>query len=135
MRPLALGPPELDPHRKRASRTARRGHRFGRRNLPTITNPDSRLSWLDLARLGQLPDQSERQSAMQRILAARHLKDGHLVLYDITSSYFEGAYSQSDTVTFDRDGKRGDEQIVIALLCNAEGCPVGVDPSPDRRGL
>ena len=38
----------------------------------------------------------ERQSAIQRTLAARHLQDGHLVLYDITSSYFEGAYLQSD---------------------------------------
>jgi hypothetical protein len=54
----------------------------------------------------------ERQSAIQRTLAARHLQDGHLVLYDITSSYFEGAYTQSDLVTFDynRDGKRGHEQ-------------------------
>ncbi len=71
----------------------------------------------------------ERQSAIQRTLAARHLKDGHLVLYDITSSYFEGAYAQSDIVTFgyNRDGKRGHEQMVIALLCSAEGCPVGVE--------
>jgi hypothetical protein len=51
----------------------------------------------------------ERQSAIQRTLASRHLKEGHLVLYDITSSYFEGAYPQSDIVTFgyNRDGKRG----------------------------
>ena len=71
----------------------------------------------------------ERQSAIQRTLAARHLQDGHLVLYDITSSYFEGAYTQSDIVTFgyNRDGKRGHEQMVIALLCSAEGCPVGVE--------
>src|SRR5258707_162177 len=71
----------------------------------------------------------ERQSAIQRTLAARHLQEGHLVLYDITSSYFEGAYTQSDIVTFgyDRDGKRGHEQMVIALLCSAEGCPVGVE--------
>src|SRR6202040_3221221 len=60
----------------------------------------------------------ERKSAIQRTLAARHLQDGHLVLYDITSSYFEGAYTQSDIVTFgyNRDGKRGHEQMVIALL-------------------
>jgi transposase len=71
----------------------------------------------------------ERQSAIQRTLAARHLQDGHLVLYDITSSYFEGAYSHSELVTFgyDRDGKRGHEQMVIALLCSAQGCPVGVE--------
>jgi hypothetical protein len=71
----------------------------------------------------------ERQSAIQRTLASRHLKDGHLVLYDITSSYFEGAYTQSDIVTsgYNRDGKRGHEQMIIALLCSAEGCPVGVE--------
>ncbi len=46
-----------------------------------------------------------------------------------SSSYFEGAYTQSDIVTFgyNRDGKRGHEQMVIALLCSAEGCPVGVE--------
>src|ERR1700719_2896896 len=71
----------------------------------------------------------ERQNAIQRTLAARHLQDGHLVLYDITSRYFEGDYTQSDIVTFgyNRDGKRGHEQMVIALLCSAEGCPVGVE--------
>ena len=70
-----------------------------------------------------------RQSAIHRTLAARQLQDGHLVLYDITSSYFEGAYTQSDIVAFgyDRDGKRGHEQMVIALLCSGEGCPVGVE--------
>src|SRR5262245_2923126 len=70
-----------------------------------------------------------RQSAIQRTLTSRHLKERHLVLYDITSSYLEGAYTQSDIVTFgyDRDGKRGHEQMVIALLCNSQGCPVGVE--------
>ena len=71
----------------------------------------------------------ERQSAIQRTLASRHLKEGHLVLYDITSSYFEGVYAESDLLTFgyNRDGKRGHEQMVIALLCGSEGCPVGVE--------
>ena len=71
----------------------------------------------------------ERQKAIQRTLASRHLQDGHLVLYDITSSYFEGAYEESDIVAFgyNRDGKRGHEQMVIGLLCSKEGCPVGVE--------
>lgn len=71
----------------------------------------------------------DRQKAIQRTLASRHLRDGHLVLYDITSSYFEGAYEQSEIVTFgyNRDGKRGHEQMVIGLLCSKEGCPVGVE--------
>jgi len=73
-----------------------------------------------------------RQKAIERILAQRHLKEGHLVLYDITSSYFEGAYEESDLVLFgyNRDGKRRHEQMVIALVCNEDGCPVGVEVFP-----
>ena len=71
----------------------------------------------------------ERQSAIQQALARKHLQNGHLVLYDITSSYLEGEYEGSQLVDFgyNRDGKRGHEQIVIALLCNEQGCPVGVE--------
>ena len=71
----------------------------------------------------------DRQEAIQRHLAQQHLKEGALVLYDITSSYFEGEYADSDIVSYgyNRDGKRGHEQIVIGLLCSAEGCPVGVE--------
>ena len=71
----------------------------------------------------------ERQKAIQRTLASKHLQDGHMVLYDITSTYFEGAYLESDIVLFgyNRDGKKGHEQVVLGLLCNAAGCPVGVE--------
>jgi transposase len=71
----------------------------------------------------------ERQRAIQRTLASKHLKNGHLVLYDITSTYLEGAYLESQIVLFgyNRDGKKGHEQVVLGLLCNAEGCPVGVE--------
>lgn len=71
----------------------------------------------------------ERQRMIQRTLAGKHLQNGHLVLYDITSTYFEGAYADSDIVIFgyNRDGKKGHEQVVVGLLCNAEGCPVGVE--------
>ena len=71
----------------------------------------------------------ERQEAIQRTLAGKHLKGGQLVLYDLTSSYFEGEYADSDLVTFgyNRDGKKGHEQVVIGLLCNAEGCPIGTE--------
>lgn len=70
-----------------------------------------------------------RQKAIQRTLARKHLRNGHLVLYDITSTYFEGAYTESQIVLFgyNRDGKRGHEQVVVGLLCNEEGCPVGVE--------
>jgi hypothetical protein len=64
----------------------------------------------------------ERQKAIQRTLARKHLQNAHLVLYDITSTYFEGAYAESQIVLFgyNRDGKQGHEQVVIGLLCNAE---------------
>jgi len=70
-----------------------------------------------------------RQAAIQRALAKEHLKNGHLVLYDITSSYLEGAYAESLIVLFgySRDGKRQHEQITLGLLCDEQGCPVGVE--------
>jgi hypothetical protein len=71
----------------------------------------------------------QRQGAIQKTLARRHLNGGQVVLYDITSVYFEGEYEQSELVTFgyNRDGKKGREQIVVGLICNAQGCPVGVE--------
>lgn len=71
----------------------------------------------------------ERQKSIQKALAKKHLRSGHVVLYDITSSYFEGAYEQSDIVLFgyNRDGKRGHEQVVLGLLCDERGCPVGIE--------
>ena len=71
----------------------------------------------------------ERQDAIQQALADKHLNDGTLVLYDITSCYMEGEYLESDLVEFgyNRDQKRGHEQIVISLLCAKDGCPVAVE--------
>lgn len=79
----------------------------------------------------------ERQPAIQQTLAKTHLattpgSDGCIVLYDITSTYFEGQYEESEIVQFgyNRDGKRGHEQIVIGLLTNADGCPIAVEVFP-----
>ncbi len=71
----------------------------------------------------------ERQGGIQKTLARKHLTEGRLVLYDITSSYFEGQYEDSELVAFgyNRDGKRQHEQMVIGLICNQDGCPVGVE--------
>jgi transposase len=73
-----------------------------------------------------------RQKAIQQSLSGRHLKNGALVLYDITSSYFEGEYNESNIVLFgyNRDGKKGHEQMVIRLICNEDGCLVGVEVFP-----
>ena len=73
-----------------------------------------------------------RQDAIQKALAKKHLGEGALVLYDITSTYFEGGHEDSELVKFgcNRDGKRGHEQVVIGLLTNAQGCPVAVEVFP-----
>jgi transposase len=71
----------------------------------------------------------KRQISIQKKLASQHLQSGHLILYDITSVYFEGEYPGSELVKFgyNRDRKKGREQIVVGLICNDQGCPVGVE--------
>jgi hypothetical protein len=68
-----------------------------------------------------------RQARIENALAARHLEEGCLVLYDLTSSYLEGKCCELARRGFDRDGKRGKLQIEYGLLCNREGCPVAVE--------
>jgi transposase len=70
-----------------------------------------------------------RQDAIQKSLAKKHLENGMIVLYDITSCYVEGEYANSELVEFgyNRDKKRGHAQIIIALLCNKDGGPVAVE--------
>ena len=69
----------------------------------------------------------ERQSVIEQRLAKRHLSDGALVLYDLTSTYLEGRCCPLAKRGYSRDGKRGKLQIVFGLLCNREGCPIAVE--------
>jgi len=69
----------------------------------------------------------ERQPAVEQALARRHLKDGVLVLYDVSSSYVEGRCCELARRGYSRDGKKGTLQIVYGLLCAADGCPVAVE--------
>jgi len=69
----------------------------------------------------------KRQQRIERKLAARHLEDGSLVLYDVTSVYFEGRKCPLARHGYSRDRKRGKLQIVVGLLCNRDGCPVAVE--------
>ncbi len=69
----------------------------------------------------------QRQRAIERRLARRHLADGTLVLHDVTSTWFEGRCCPLARHGCSRDGKRGKPQIVFGLLCNAQGCPVAVE--------
>jgi Transposase DDE domain len=68
-----------------------------------------------------------RQGAIETALARRHLKDGALVLYDVSSSWLEGRCCELARFGYSRDGKKGKLQIVYGLLCAADGCPVAVE--------
>lgn len=84
---------------------------------------------------------SRRQRAIQKGLVAKHMgatrkneelpssSERSLLLYDITSTYFEGDYEESEIVRFgyNRDRKKGTKQVVIGLICTAEGCPLAVE--------
>jgi hypothetical protein len=74
-----------------------------------------------------------RQGRIEKALAERHL-DGTLVLYDVTSTYFEGRSCPLARHGHDRDGKRGKLQIVIGLLCDPEGRPVAVEVFDGNTG-
>jgi hypothetical protein len=67
-----------------------------------------------------------RQARIEQKLAARHLTAGGLVLYDLTSSYFEGTTCPLAAFGHDRDGKKGKLQVNYGLLSDARGCPVAV---------
>ena len=66
------------------------------------------------------------QDTIQKKLAARHLKEGGLVLYDLSSSYFEGLTCPLAKLGYSRDGKKGLLQVNYGLLTDARGCPVAV---------
>jgi hypothetical protein len=70
---------------------------------------------------------AERQAAVEAALARRHLHDGTLVLYDVSSSYVEGRRCELARLGYNRDRKRGKLQIVYGLLCAPDGCPIAVE--------
>jgi len=68
-----------------------------------------------------------QQSRIEQALAKRQLSQGGLVLYDLTSTYFEGRHCPLAKLGHSRDDKSGKLQIVFGLLTNAAGCPVAVE--------
>ena len=68
-----------------------------------------------------------RQQRLEDALAKRHLSEGSLVLYDLSSTYFEGRKCPLARYGKSRDERPGNLQIVFGLLTNAEGCPVAVE--------
>ena len=75
-----------------------------------------------------------RQEGIEKKLAARHLSEGSLVLYDVTSSYYEGRHCRLAQFGNNRDEKRGKPIIVYGLLTNGVGQPVAVEVYPGNTG-
>jgi transposase len=69
----------------------------------------------------------QRQRRIENKLAKKHLQDGTLLLYDVSSSYYTGRKPDLVQFGYNRDRKRGFPQIVYGLLCNGQGCPVSVE--------
>jgi hypothetical protein len=68
-----------------------------------------------------------RQERIEARLARRHLGEGTHVLYDVSSSYFEGRTCTLLGFGYSRDGRRGSLQIVYGLLCDADGRPIAIE--------
>ena len=109
-----------------------------------VLSPDSKLAttrWWDTTTLPELFEVTacdeqalyaamdwllERQDAIQGKLARRHLEPGSIVLYDLSSSYFEGSTCELAALGYNRDGKRGKLQVNYGLLTDARGVPVAI---------
>ncbi|HEX8893867.1 MAG TPA: IS1634 family transposase, partial [Terriglobales bacterium] len=75
-----------------------------------------------------------RQERIEKKLAARHLREGGLVLYDVSSSFYEGRTCPLAQFGHDRDGKNGLPIIVYGVMTNGEGCPVAVSVYAGNTG-
>jgi len=87
--------------------------------LPEAVDEDSLYAALDWL--------WERQQAVERALAKRHLHEASLVLYDVSSTYFEGRACPLACFGHSRDSRADRPQIVFGLLTNVEGCPLAVE--------
>jgi hypothetical protein len=76
----------------------------------------------------------ERQGKIEQRLAKRHLRDGGLVLFDLSSSYFEGTTCPLAKIGYSRDGKQGTLQVNYGILTDADGRPVSVSVFEGNTG-
>jgi len=76
----------------------------------------------------------QRQQSIENALATRHLSEGSLILYDVSSTYFEGRHCPLAHFGHSRDERSGNLQIVFGLLTNSEGCPVAVEVFEGNTG-
>lgn len=76
----------------------------------------------------------ERQSQIEDTLAKKHLCEGALILYDVSSTYLEGQKCPLGRYGYSRDKKKGKLQIVFGLLCNGHPCPIAVEVFEGNTG-
>jgi transposase len=74
----------------------------------------------------------ERLTRIEKKLAKTHLKDGKLVLFDVSSRFYTGKKSSLITHGDSRDHRSIRSQIVYGLLCDPEGCLISVDVFPSN---
>jgi len=103
------------------------------RMLDTVTASHSLGEVLGLGRVtarelyAALDWLESEQPFIETTLARRHLKDGTLLLYDVSSTYLEGRRCELAQYGYSRDHRSDRPQLVIGLLCAANGCPVAVE--------
>lgn len=76
----------------------------------------------------------DRQQGIENALAKRHLSEGSLVLYDVSSTYFEGRHCPLARFGHSRDERSSNPQIIFGLLTDSEGCPVAVEVFEGNTG-
>jgi len=76
----------------------------------------------------------ERQAEIEKRLAKRHLKAGGLVLFDLTSSWFEGVTCPLAKIGYSRDGRKGTLQVNYGVMTDDRGCPVCVSVFEGNTG-
>jgi transposase len=76
----------------------------------------------------------QRQQDIEEKLAARHLAEGSLVLYDVSSSYYEGHTCPLVCYGHNRDGKEGMPSVVYGVMTDRQGRPLAVEVYPGNTG-
>ena len=97
----------------------------------TTLNEELDLKYVDQNDLYEAMDElAACKTKIECRLAKRHLTEGGMVLYDVTSSYLEGDKNAFGAYGYNRDKKKGKKQIVYGLMTDKEGCPVSVEVFP-----
>ena len=94
----------------------------------TTLNEELRLKRVNADDLYKAMDELvQRKPDVECALAKRHLDEGAMVLYDVTSSYVEGKKNEWAEYGYNRDGKKNKKQVVIGLMTDQEGCPISLE--------